>query len=75
MPLSNVMKINPFANYYRQVILAVLLSWIVCAILTAAGAFTGDSTGYGYSARTDTRMEVLRNADWFRIPYPGLLVD
>lgn len=30
-----------------------------------------DPTAYGHLARTDTRGDVLSQAPWFRLPYPG----
>lgn len=53
------------------VLLAMLLSWLVCYILTISGALTNDAKGWGYGARTDTKPGVIENADWFRFPYPG----
>ncbi|XP_039249475.1 solute carrier family 23 member 1-like [Styela clava] len=53
------------------VILAVLLAWMFCAILTAANVFPANVDEYGYKARTDIRSAVLNEAAWFRVPYPG----
>uniref|UniRef100_H2YFV7 Solute carrier family 23 member 2 n=1 Tax=Ciona savignyi TaxID=51511 RepID=H2YFV7_CIOSA len=52
------------------VILAVLIAWMFCGFLTAAGAFPASSQQYGYFARTDVRSGVLADAAWFRFPYP-----
>uniref|UniRef100_H2YFV9 Solute carrier family 23 member 2 n=1 Tax=Ciona savignyi TaxID=51511 RepID=H2YFV9_CIOSA len=54
-----------------KVILAVLIAWMFCGFLTAAGAFPASSQQYGYFARTDVRSGVLADAAWFRFPYPG----
>ena len=54
-----------------QVILAVVVSWIICAIITAAGGFPSDSSVPQYMARADARAAVVKEAKWFRIPYPG----
>ena len=51
-------------------ILAILLSWFICGILTWTDALTDDPDEWGYAARTDTRKSVLDNAKWFRFPYP-----
>lgn len=48
------------------VLLAIVLSWGLCAILTAAGAFPE-----GSKARTDLTTNLLINSPWFRVPYPG----
>lgn len=47
------------------VILAILISWIVAAIFTAANVFPE-----GSEARTDTRAYVLRETAWVDFPYP-----
>lgn len=53
------------------VILAIASSWIFCAIITAAGGFPSDPKIPQYMARTDARSAVLKEAKWFRLPYPG----
>ena len=39
--------------------------WGLCAILTAANVFDENDP-----ARTDTRADILKDAEWFRVPYP-----
>jgi nucleobase transporter 1/2 len=39
--------------------------WGLCAILTATGVFED-----GSPARTDVRLSVMKDAPWFRVPYP-----
>ncbi|XP_002126663.2 solute carrier family 23 member 1 [Ciona intestinalis] len=63
------MSVNVFRLF--PVILAVLLAWMFCGILTAAGALPSSQDQYGYFARTDVRIGVLAQASWFRVPYPG----
>ncbi|KAJ7386680.1 hypothetical protein OS493_006688 [Desmophyllum pertusum] len=53
------------------VILAIAVSWIICAIITAAGGFPSDPSIPQYMARTDARIAVLKEVKWFRFPYPG----
>ncbi|XP_020617462.1 solute carrier family 23 member 2-like isoform X2 [Orbicella faveolata] len=53
------------------VILAIAASWIICAIITAAGGFPSDPSIPQYMARIDARTDVLKEAKWFRFPYPG----
>ncbi|KAL9967146.1 hypothetical protein ACROYT_G025319 [Oculina patagonica] len=53
------------------VILAIAVSWIICAIITSAGGFPSDPSIPQYMARTDARIDVLQRAKWFRFPYPG----
>jgi hypothetical protein len=39
--------------------------WGLCAILTAFDVFEA-----GDEARTDKNLQLLKNADWVRVPYP-----
>uniref|UniRef100_A0A182XWU4 Uncharacterized protein n=1 Tax=Anopheles stephensi TaxID=30069 RepID=A0A182XWU4_ANOST len=48
------------------VLLTIAIMWTVCGVLTATGVFPE-----GHPARTDVRLRVLQDAEWFRIPYPG----
>lgn len=76
----------PFPGYNRErgcyaghfaifrlypVILAVAVAWIISAIITAAGGFPADPSVPQYRARSDVRIAVLKEAKWFRVPYPG----
>ncbi|PVD35689.1 hypothetical protein C0Q70_02652 [Pomacea canaliculata] len=47
------------------VILAVVLSWGFCAILTATNTLTEPGV------RADSKVEVVKIARWFFFPYPG----
>ena len=58
-------------QFLYQIILAIIVSWIVCAIVTAAGGFSSDPKHPTFRARTDARIGVLSEAKWFRFPYPG----
>ncbi|KAJ7386675.1 hypothetical protein OS493_006683 [Desmophyllum pertusum] len=60
----------PFFRLF-PIILAIAVSWIICAIVTAAGGFPSDPSIPQYKARTDARTAVLKEAKWFRFPYPG----
>ncbi|ELT89006.1 hypothetical protein CAPTEDRAFT_95564, partial [Capitella teleta] len=53
------------------VILAILIAWGVCAILTVTNALPDDDQHWAYAARTDTKLNALSKAAWFRFPYPG----
>ncbi|KAH0616791.1 hypothetical protein JD844_028184 [Phrynosoma platyrhinos] len=53
------------------VLFGLILTWIICLILTITNVFPTDSSAYGYSARTDSKGDVLSKAPWFRFPYPG----
>lgn len=53
------------------VLLAVIISWVICAILTITNVLPNDPEKWGYTARTDTKSYVLEKSEWFRFPYPG----
>ncbi|NXH82561.1 S23A1 protein, partial [Edolisoma coerulescens] len=52
------------------IILAIMLVWLICYVLTRTGVFPSQPEEYGYKARTDARGEILSVAPWFRVPYP-----
>ncbi|TSL04340.1 Solute carrier family 23 member 1 [Bagarius yarrelli] len=52
------------------IIMAVMLVWLVCYILTLTDVLPNDPEKYGYKARTDARGEIMSQAPWFRMPYP-----
>ncbi|KAM8994298.1 solute carrier family 23 member 1 isoform 1-T1 [Ara ararauna] len=53
-----------------QIIMAIMVVWLLCYVLTRTGVFPSDPEAYGYKARTDARGEILSVAPWFRVPYP-----
>ncbi|GAB0196152.1 solute carrier family 23 member 1 [Grus japonensis] len=52
------------------IILAIMVVWLLCYVLTRTGVFPSQPEVYGYKARTDARGEILSVAPWFRVPYP-----
>ncbi|KAJ7417589.1 Solute carrier family 23 member 2 [Pitangus sulphuratus] len=52
------------------IILAILVSWLLCFIFTVTDVFPPDNSKYGFYARTDARRGVLLVAPWFKVPYP-----
>ncbi|XP_077325608.1 solute carrier family 23 member 2 [Lithobates pipiens] len=52
------------------IIMAILVSWLLCFIFTVTDVFPPDNTKYGFYARTDARKGVLTVAPWFKVPYP-----
>uniref|UniRef100_A0A8C3XZA7 Solute carrier family 23 member 1 n=1 Tax=Catharus ustulatus TaxID=91951 RepID=A0A8C3XZA7_CATUS len=52
------------------IILAIMLVWLICYVLTLTGVFPSRPDEYGYKARTDARGEILSVAPWFRVAYP-----
>jgi hypothetical protein len=55
---------------YIQIILAMLISWLVCVILTETNVFSSDPRQPSYSARTDMRLDAVTSSPWIRLPYP-----
>ena len=49
----------------------MVIAWIICEILTVSNVFPNVPGKWGYNARTDTKIYVLQQSDWFRFPYPG----
>ncbi|NXD10874.1 S23A1 protein, partial [Nothocercus nigrocapillus] len=52
------------------IILAIMVAWLLCYLLTRADVFPSQPSAFGYKARTDARGEILSVAPWFRVPYP-----
>ncbi|KAH9520301.1 hypothetical protein Btru_060447, partial [Bulinus truncatus] len=48
-------------------------NWLVAviAILTEAGAISDDPKSIARFARTDSRLYIVKESDWFTFPYPG----
>ena len=72
--MSATQKERFIIRTFFQILIAILLGWGLCGILTAAGVFTDDKTSKEYTARTDARTDVIDKASWFYFPYPGNLV-
>ncbi|KAF6023309.1 SLC23A2 [Bugula neritina] len=53
------------------VMLAMLTAYIVSIIFTYTNVFPDDKGHIYYKARTDGKISVITNANWFRVPYPG----
>ncbi|XP_048086185.1 solute carrier family 23 member 1 isoform X1 [Alosa alosa] len=52
------------------IIIAIMVVWLICYILTLTDLLPSDPNDYGFKARTDARGEIMSQAPWFRIPYP-----
>uniref|UniRef100_A0A671U638 Solute carrier family 23 member 2 n=1 Tax=Sparus aurata TaxID=8175 RepID=A0A671U638_SPAAU len=52
------------------IIMAILVSWLLCLIFTVTDVFPPEVNKYGFYARTDARQGILAAAPWFKIPYP-----
>uniref|UniRef100_A0A0N5AQD0 Sulfate_transp domain-containing protein n=1 Tax=Syphacia muris TaxID=451379 RepID=A0A0N5AQD0_9BILA len=61
-----IVRCNIFGQY--PYLIAILISWGFCLFLTLTNLTPPDS-----AARLDKNetLEVIKQADWFRIPYPG----
>ena len=45
--------------------MTIIVMWAICAIITVSGGFSDTD-----EARTDGKIHIIANADWFRFPYP-----
>ncbi|KAM8834965.1 solute carrier family 23 member 1 [Synchiropus picturatus] len=52
------------------IIMAIMVVWLVCYIMTLTNALPTDPGRYGHKARTDARGDIMSSAPWFRMPYP-----
>ncbi|XP_076606219.1 solute carrier family 23 member 1 [Chaetodon auriga] len=52
------------------IILAIMLVWLVCYVLTLTNLLPSDPDLYGHKARTDARGDIMTSSPWFRVPYP-----
>ncbi|XP_035247457.1 solute carrier family 23 member 2-like [Anguilla anguilla] len=52
------------------IIMAILVSWLLCFIFTVTDIFPPQKDQYGFYARTDARQGILSAAPWFKVPYP-----
>ena len=48
------------------VLLTIIFMWIICVILTVT-----DALPLGHPARADTKLKIISQSPWFRVPYPG----
>ncbi|XP_026729143.1 solute carrier family 23 member 2 isoform X2 [Trichoplusia ni] len=48
------------------VLLTIVIMWALCGILTVTGVFPPE-----HPARTDVKLNIIEDAPWFRVPYPG----
>ncbi|XP_011708207.1 PREDICTED: solute carrier family 23 member 2 [Wasmannia auropunctata] len=48
------------------VLLTIIIMWIICTILTVT-----DTLPFGHPARSDSKLRIINDSPWFRVPYPG----
>ncbi|KAM7368146.1 hypothetical protein PAMP_014393 [Pampus punctatissimus] len=53
------------------ILLGIAVSWLVCYLLTIYDVLPFDPAQYGHLARTDVKGDVVSQASWFTLPYPG----
>ncbi|XP_015992367.1 solute carrier family 23 member 1 isoform X2 [Rousettus aegyptiacus] len=52
------------------IVLAIMIMWLLCYVLTLTDVLPTDPTAYGFQARTDARGDIMGIAPWIRIAYP-----
>ncbi|XP_063757593.1 solute carrier family 23 member 2-like isoform X2 [Eleginops maclovinus] len=71
---SKAKKLHTSKLYIFQImpiLLGIAVSWLVCYLLTIFDVLSADPTQYGHLARTDVKGDVVNEASWFTLPYPG----
>ncbi|XP_042369552.1 solute carrier family 23 member 2-like, partial [Plectropomus leopardus] len=71
---SKAKKLHTSKFYIFQImpiLLGILISWLVCYLLTIYDVLPSDPAQYGHLARTDVKGDVVNEAPWFTFPYPG----
>ncbi|KAG7509549.1 solute carrier family 23 member 1-like [Solea senegalensis] len=75
VPVYNRRKKLHTTKFYifqiMPILLGIAVSWLLCYILTIYDVLPSDPAQYGYLARTDVKGNVINEASWFRVPYPG----
>ncbi|XP_035534745.1 solute carrier family 23 member 1-like [Morone saxatilis] len=71
---SKAKKLHISKFYIFQImpiLLGIVISWLVCYLLTIYDVLPSDPAQYGHLARTDVKGNVVNEAPWFTFPYPG----
>ncbi|XP_049914395.1 solute carrier family 23 member 1-like isoform X1 [Epinephelus moara] len=71
---SKAKKLHTSKFYIFQtmpILLGIMVSWLVCYLLTIYDVLPSDPAQYGHMARTDVKGDVVNEASWFTFPYPG----
>ncbi|KAM9499913.1 solute carrier family 23 member 1-like isoform 1-T3 [Salvelinus alpinus] len=75
-PLPSYNRKNGFSTARVQIfkmfpiLMAIMLVWLLCYILTLTDVLPSDPSQYGQKARTDARGDIMTLSPWFRVPYP-----
>ncbi|WAQ93740.1 S23A2-like protein [Mya arenaria] len=59
----------------NSILISIVLNWLLCGVLTYAGLLTDDKKNIGYNARTDARIQIVRDNPWLTFPYPATLIS
>ena len=62
-PLRSLLLL--LTHLLQKIMLAVVISWSVCWLLTGHGLLDVDSP-----ARTDAAASLMHSTPWIRVPYP-----
>ncbi|XP_061668303.1 solute carrier family 23 member 1-like isoform X2 [Syngnathoides biaculeatus] len=71
---SKARKLDTKKFYIFQtmpILLGITVSWLVCHLLTIYNVLPSEPDKYGHQARTDVKGDVVGQASWFVLPYPG----
>lgn len=60
----------PFHQVFA-ILIAILIGWAVCGILTATDVIPYDKNSTSFYTRTDARSYIIQTSSWFYFPYPG----
>uniref|UniRef100_A0A3Q4AMP1 Solute carrier family 23 member 1 n=1 Tax=Mola mola TaxID=94237 RepID=A0A3Q4AMP1_MOLML len=75
VPVYNKTKKLHTSKFYifqtMPILLGILVSWLVCYLLTITDVLPSNPAQYGYLARTDVKGNLVNDASWFTFPYPG----
>ncbi|TNM95140.1 hypothetical protein fugu_017899 [Takifugu bimaculatus] len=71
---NKIKKLHTSKFYIFQrfsILLGIVVSWLICYILTVSDVLPSNPAHYGHLARTDVKGNVISDASWFTFPYPG----
>ena len=68
---SQIINSNNFVSFLQQLV-AIVVGWTACWVLTETNQLPTDPGTVGYRARTDGKTQFIANSSWIYIPYPGV---
>ena len=69
--LTSIVLVVSLMYYTFTVSKVIVMCITLHIILTAADVFPNDPDEIGFRARSDVRIDALKQATWFFVPYPG----